>query len=139
MSKAIDNLIEAQKFAMSIRPKIGGFPYLAEALRLAGVTQNLWHLPSCQSLYLTKHGAVINQGTPLVTGMYEVPQFDREALIRALRTDQEGKSTFPEFLQSTWKAGVVKYDVDLKKRTCTYFGADGESYVEEYPAVELKK
>ncbi len=139
MSKAIENLCEAQKFAMSIRPKVGGFPYLAEALRLAGVTQNQWHLPSCQSLYLTKYGPVINQGTPLVTGLSEVAKFDREALIQALRTDQDGKGTFPEFLQSTWKAGVVKYEVDLEKRTCTYFGSGGESYVENYLAVELKK
>jgi uncharacterized protein YbcV (DUF1398 family) len=139
MSKAIENLKEAQKFAMSIRPKVGGFPYLAEALRLAGITHNQWHLPSCQSLYLTKYGPVVSQGTSLVTGMHEVAKFDREALIGALRTDQEGKSTFAEFLQSTWQAGVVKYDVDLEKRTCTYFGANGEFYVEEYRAVELKK
>ena len=29
------------------------------------------------------------QGTPLVSGMADVPAFDREALIRALRADQE--------------------------------------------------
>jgi uncharacterized protein YbcV (DUF1398 family) len=139
MSKAIENLGEAQRYAMSIRPKIGGFPYLAEVLRSAGVAHNQWHLPSCQSLYLTKYGPVVSQGTPLVTGICEVPKFDREALIQALRTDQAGKSTFPEFLQSTWKAGVVKYDVDFEMRTCTYFGANGESYLEEYQAVEVKK
>ena len=33
MSKAVENLLKAQQFAMSIRPKVGGFPYLAEALR----------------------------------------------------------------------------------------------------------
>jgi uncharacterized protein YbcV (DUF1398 family) len=139
MSKAIENLLEAQKYAMSIRPKVGGFPYLAEALRLAGITHNQWHLPSCQSLYLTKYGPVVYQGSPLVTGMFDVARFDREALIRALRTDQEGKSTFPEFLESTWKAGVVKYDVDLEKRTCTYFGVNGELYTEDYLAVEVKR
>jgi uncharacterized protein YbcV (DUF1398 family) len=48
MSKAIENLMEAQKFAMSTRPKVGGFPYLAEALKLAGVTRNPWNLPSCE-------------------------------------------------------------------------------------------
>ena len=52
MSKAIDNLQAAQKRAIAIRPKIGGFPYLAEILRRAGVTKNFWFLPSCQSLYL---------------------------------------------------------------------------------------
>jgi uncharacterized protein YbcV (DUF1398 family) len=39
MSKAIDNLEEAQKRAMALRPKVGGFPYLAETLRRAGVTR----------------------------------------------------------------------------------------------------
>ena len=52
MSKAIDNLMAAQKRAMAGRPKVGGFPYLAETLRRAGVTRNLWFLPACESLYL---------------------------------------------------------------------------------------
>ena len=135
MSKAIENLIEAQKFAMSIRPKVGGFPYLAETLRLAGVTRNLWSLPSCQSIYLTKEGPVVIQGTPLVTGPADTPKFNRDALIHALRTDQSGKSTFPEFLNASWEAGVVGYDVDFENRKITYNGALGESYVEDYPAV----
>src|SRR5271156_4791005 len=101
MSKAIENLNEAQKFAMSIRPKVGGFPYLAEALRLAGVTRNLWNLPSCQSTFLTQYGAVVHQGTPLVSGLVDVPKFDREALVRALRIDQGGESSFPEFLTAS--------------------------------------
>ena len=118
-------------------PKEGGFPYLAETLRRAGITRNLWHLPSCQSIYLTEMGPVAVPGTPLVDGMAEVPPFNREALISALRADQAGRSTFPEFLQASWKAGVVGYDIDLIGRTCTYHGAGGETYVESYPEVEL--
>lgn len=137
MSLAVENLMEAMKHAMSIRPKVGGFPYLAETLRRAGVAKNRWNLPSCQSLYLTVHGPVVNQGTPLVTGMFDVPKFDREALVHALRTDQEGRGTFPEFLQSAWKAGVVGYEVDFEKRHCVYFGAAGEEYLEEYPTAEV--
>ena len=30
MSKAIENLQAAQTHAMAVRPKVGGFPYLAE-------------------------------------------------------------------------------------------------------------
>ena len=82
-------------------------------------------------------GAVVQQGTPLVAGTHEIPKFDREALIRALRTDQEGRSTFPEFLQASWNAGVVAYDADFAQRQVTYYGAKGETYVEKYPAVEL--
>jgi uncharacterized protein YbcV (DUF1398 family) len=137
MSKAIDNLKAAQGRAMAVRPKVGGFPYLAEALRQAGVTRNLWFLPACESLYLTNDGPVVTQSEPLVSGMADVPPFDRDALIAALRTDQAGKSTFPEFLMASWRAGVVRYDVDFKARTVAYYGCDGEEYVEEYPAVEL--
>lgn len=92
MSKAIENLIEAQKFAMSILPKIGGFPYLAEALRKAGITRNLWFLPSCQSIYHTKFGAVSQQGTPLTSGMTEIAKFNCEALIQTIRVDQALKA-----------------------------------------------
>jgi len=137
MSIAIENLQSAQQRAMAGRPEVGGFPYLAETLRRAGVTRNIWSLPSCQSLYLTEKGPVVVQGSPLVTGMADVPPFSRDALITALRTDQAGNSTFPEFLIATWRAGVVKYDVDFAARTCTYYGAGEEEYVESYPAVEV--
>jgi len=137
MSTAVENLQKAQQFAMSIRPKVGGFPYLAEALRKAGITRNVWSLPSCQSVYLTEHGSVVSQGTPLINRTVDVPPFDREALIKALRIDQAGQSTFPEFLKASWEAGVVSYTVDLEKRVVTYYGVLGESYSENYPAVEI--
>jgi uncharacterized protein YbcV (DUF1398 family) len=138
MSKAIENLQAAQKRAMAIRPKVGGFPHLAEALRQAGVTRNFWYLPSSQSLYLTHDGPVVTQGAPLLSGTVDVPPFDREALIRALRTDQAGESTFPEFLAASWRAGVIRYDVDFGARTVAYYGCNGEQYVESYPAVDLR-
>jgi uncharacterized protein YbcV (DUF1398 family) len=79
MSKAIENLGAAQKRALAIRPKVGGFPYLAETLRRAGVTRNVWSLPGCQSLFLTNDGPVMTQGAPLATGTMDVPAFSREA------------------------------------------------------------
>jgi uncharacterized protein YbcV (DUF1398 family) len=137
VSTAIENLQAAQQRAMAGRPQVGGFPYLAETLRRAGVTRNHWFLPSCQSLYLTQDGPVVTQGTPLISGTADVPPFDQEALVAALRTDQAGKSTFPEFLLATWRAGVVRYDVDFAARTCTYYGCEGEKYLEDYPAVSI--
>ena len=124
--------------SMAGRPKVGGFPYLAEVLRQAGVTRNLWYLPACQSVYLMEQGPVVTQGTPLVRGTVDVPAFDREALITALRTDQAGKSTFPEFLAASWRAGVVRYEVDFKERVVIYYGCNGEEYAEQYPAVEIR-
>jgi uncharacterized protein YbcV (DUF1398 family) len=137
MSAAIDNLNTAMQRAAAIRPKVGGFPYLAEALRQGGVTRNIWSLPACQSLFLTGHGPVMMQGTPLISGTVDVPAFDREALIRALRVDQAGESTFPEFLAASWRAGVVGYDVDFVARKVAYQGSNGEEYIELYPEVEI--
>lgn len=135
-SKAIENLEAAQKRGLAIRPKVGGFPYLAETLRRAGVKRNFWFLPACESLFLTDDGPVVFQGTPLVTGLQDVPVFDRGALIAALRTDQAGESTFPEFLAASWRAGVVRYDVDFTARTVAYYGCNGEEYIEAYPLVD---
>src|SRR5580698_7445299 len=137
MSAAIENLQAAMARGFAGRPKVGGFPYLAETLRRAGVTRNLWSLPSCHSLYLTKEGSVVTMGTPLAAGTEDVPRFDRDALIQALRTDQAGNSTFPEFLEAAWRAGVVRYDVDFIARTVAYYGGNGEEYIEAYPAVEV--
>jgi uncharacterized protein YbcV (DUF1398 family) len=137
LSKAIENLEQAMEQAAAIRPRVDGFPYLAEVLRRAGVTREVWSLPACQDLFLTSHGPVVMQGKPLLSGIEDVPAFDREALIRALRIDQAGESTFAEFLEATWLAGVVRYEVDFAGRTVAYFGCDGEEYIEAYPAVDI--
>jgi uncharacterized protein YbcV (DUF1398 family) len=137
VSKAIENLTEAMKRAEEIRPRVGGFPYLAEILRQAGATRNIWSLPSCQSLFLTQAGPIVMQGTPLVKGAVDVPKFDEDALIRALRIDQAGESTFPEFLNATWLAGIVRYDVNFDAHTVAYQGCNGEEYIEAYPAVKI--
>ncbi len=125
--------IEAIQNAFASRNE--GFPQLAEALRQAGVVQNIWDLPGCQSIFITQNDAVVMQNPPLVSGMTTVPTFDEAAVIRAIRADQAGETTFPEFLEGAWKAGVVRYIVDFHARTVTYSGYTGESYVEEYPAV----
>jgi uncharacterized protein YbcV (DUF1398 family) len=78
------------------------------------------------------------QGESLVKGVTDIPQFDREALIHCLRVNQAGESTFPEFLQSAWEAGVIRYDVDFIKRHVIYYGCNEESYLEEYPEIEVK-
>lgn len=137
MSKAIEILQAAQKRAMENRPKVGGFPYLAETLRQAGVKQNIWSLPSCQSIYMMDDGQVVQQGTPLTSGMVDIPTFNEATLVSALRSDQAGESTFPEFLKAAWEAGVIWYRADFNEHAVTYGGAKGETYVESYPAVDI--
>lgn len=133
----VEKLIEAQKYAMANRPPVGGFPFLAEVLRQAGVKTNRWTLPSCQSVFQMLDGAVLQQGTPLVTGVHEIPKFAQAALVHAIREDQAGRSTFPEFLNAAWQAGTVGYVVDFELRKVSYYGVNGETYIEEYPRVEV--
>jgi uncharacterized protein YbcV (DUF1398 family) len=83
------------------------------------------------------NGQVVQQMPPLVNEPTLVPEYDEKALIATIRADQEGKSTFPEFLQATWQSGVIWYPLDLEKRTVTYGGADGQTYSESYPKVSI--
>jgi len=106
MSKAIENLHAAQQRAWQSAQGLAAFP-ICRSSATGGRDAQLWFLPACQSLYLTSDGPVVTQGAPLASGTADVPSFDREALIRALRTDQAGESTFPEFLTASWRAGVV--------------------------------
>lgn len=137
MSKAFENLEAAQKRAMAIRPKIGGFPYLVETLRRAGVTRNVWSLPSCQSLFLTSKGPVVMQGTPLVSAIADIPAFDREGLIKALRTDQAGESTFP----SSCRPRGVPESLDTmsisRREPSGIMAATERNNTEAYSAVEV--
>ena len=88
-------------------------------------------------MYITELGPVVTQGQPLATGTLDVPSFDQEALVRALRNDQAGETSLPEFLLASWEAGIVSYEVDLEARTVTYYGAEDERYTEAYDAVQV--
>jgi uncharacterized protein YbcV (DUF1398 family) len=137
MSTLIDTIQNAQRRAAEIRPAVGGFPVLAEVLRQAGIRRNEWALPAGQTMRVTDVGAVVQPSTPLISAISEVPAFDRDAVIDALRADQAGHTTFPQFLAAVWSAGVTGYVVDLDRRTVTYRGIDNATYVESYPAVEI--
>jgi len=137
MSSIIDTITAAQAHAAAVRPRVGGFPYLAEALRRAGVTAYFFDVPSMSVVYATDEGDVLQPGELLRSVKTVIPPFDEAALIAALRTDQAGLSTFPEFVEASLRAGVVRYEVDTSARTCTYYGVHGERYVEHYPEVEL--
>lgn len=138
MSVARERIEKAYKWVMANRPKVNGYPYLAEALRQAGVVRYVYQLPSNQCIFFTKDGNVVSPAEGSVSGLGDVPRFDRDAFIKVLRLSQAGDSTFPEFLRDSWKTGVITYEADLLARKVTYHGADGETYIEEFPAVEVR-
>jgi uncharacterized protein YbcV (DUF1398 family) len=129
----VDLVREALAKATAERPAVGGFPQFAEALRVGGIRRNRWYVPAALSLYETEAGPAVMQGGSLIDGAAPVADFDPGAVVAAIRADQAGESTFPEFLAAIWAAGVFEYEVDLDARTCTYFGADrADHYLESY-------
>lgn len=134
----VESVAAAQARGAARRPAVGGFPFLAESLREAGVTHIVVTVPSWTTVLTTSAGSVIQQGTPMVQGASAVPLFDQAAFVEGLRADQEGRITFPQWMERTWQAGVVWYEVDLEAHTCTYRSPGGDSYVEDYPAVVLR-
>lgn len=133
----VETITRAQERGAAIRPTAGGFPYLAESLRRAGVTRITVTVPSWTTVLATARGSVVQQGTPMTAATTEVPPFDLDAFVAALRANQEGHNTYPEWMEATWRAGVVWYEVDLAARTCTYHSPAGDTYVEDYPAVDI--
>jgi uncharacterized protein YbcV (DUF1398 family) len=77
-------------------------------------------------LYLTEDGPVMTIGTPLVSKTVDVPRFNQERLVAALRSDQAGQSTFPGFLAASWRAGPSANEVDFTARIRKYYGSSGE-------------
>lgn len=137
MSSATENLLAALGRAAELRPAVGGFPVLAEVLRQAGVLTNEWLLPSACSIYTTVRGTVVQQDAPLTEGVSEVAAFDRGAVLAAIRADQAGETSMSKFLTLIWRAGVMRFVVDLEERSVTYHGTEDARYVEAYPAVVL--
>jgi uncharacterized protein YbcV (DUF1398 family) len=130
----------AKARGMDQRPRVGGFPYLAEALRQASIHTVHCDVAPRTTTYRTPSGVVVDLHAPLTAGLAELAVFDRDAVIIAIRDDQRGESTYDEFMNAIWQAGVLTYDIDLTAHTCTYCGADPttDAYCERYSAVSLR-
>lgn len=87
--------IDAAARGAAARAKIGGFPYVAESLRAAGVTKYLFDVPSTTVVYVTDEGAVLRPGQVIRTEQTVVHSFDSDGLVAAIRIDQRGAEHLP--------------------------------------------
>jgi uncharacterized protein YbcV (DUF1398 family) len=134
---SIDTLQAALARGAALRPATNGFPFLAEALRQAGVRKNSFDVASATAVYLLRETSVIVTGTAILDGTREVPAYDQTTIRAAIDADKGGQTTFPEFLRRIWDGGIFRFEVDTEARTCSYFSPAGDVYLEHYPAVQL--
>jgi uncharacterized protein YbcV (DUF1398 family) len=62
------------------------------------------------------------------------PTFSESGTIEAIRSNQQGKSTYPEFMDAMATAGIYFYEATLngENKRVTYIGKDG-AYEERIP------
>lgn len=61
-------------------------------------------------------------------------EFSPLAVEAAVRQSQRNEHTYVDFIRKTMSAGCVGYFVQITGRRVLYFGRNGESHVEHFPA-----
>jgi hypothetical protein len=123
---------------MAIRPKVGGFPYLAETLRLAGVTRKPLVSARVPELIVDRVWAGSDGWSPLGVRYRGCAGFQSRRADCGASDRRAGTARSPSFWPHCGTPGSFAYDVDFAARTVGYFGCNGEEYIEPYPAVDLK-
>ena len=79
MNELTASIDDALARAMSVRPTVGGSPYLAEGLRLAGVRTYLFDVPSSSVVFATERGDLYRPGAARVPATRWFPHLSRRA------------------------------------------------------------
>jgi len=109
------------------------YPALAAKLLAAGVLS--YTVDTSTSLIIYRlNGGLIHLGGHAGEPLDIAPNFDEALTIKAIRENQQGKTTYPEFMRSIADAGVRFYEASLKteKPKVTYIGIGG-FYEEDIP------
>jgi uncharacterized protein YbcV (DUF1398 family) len=101
------------------------YPKIFDALKEAGVEYYEADVASHNIVYHGVGGTFTEAPPlgfrPLVPNLL----FDRGGVQRAIQRNRAKQTGYRQFLGEIARAGIVKYRVDMKARTVTYFGAKG--------------
>ena len=61
-------------------------------------------------------------------------EFSAVAVETAVRQSQRGEHSYADFVRKTMEAGCVGYFVQITGKRAIYFGRNGDSHVERFPA-----
>ena len=109
------------------------FPEVVARLAAVGCEQYHADFRRQEKTYYLSDGQSEVQALP-VEGPSIPSTFSDHALVAALRAIQAGQITYVEFLRRIMAAGCVGYFVNIAGKRAIYFGRNGESYLEVFPA-----
>ncbi|MDN3550402.1 DUF1398 family protein [Mucilaginibacter aquaedulcis] len=109
------------------------YPELAAKLIDSGILSYTVEVAAGLMLYRLADGETIFHDSDIEPKVIAA-RFNTEQVIKAIRDNQQGKSTFPEFMDAIATAGVRFYEATLNgdQKRVTYMGSGG-FYQEEIP------
>ena len=109
------------------------FPRTFEALKEAEVASYRFDVPTGETLFKASDGSTLVEPLPGVSRVTIAPALDGAAVAAAIQRHTIERTPFLEFRRDAALAGVQSWEVDMRSRTCTYYGLDGGMHVEPVP------
>jgi len=109
------------------------FPRTFEALKDAGVESYRFDVSTCETVFKGNQGAPVPEPLAGADRVDISPVLVAAAVSAAIKRHMMEKTPFLEFRADAAHAGVQAWEVDMRARTCTYFGRDDNRHVEQVP------
>lgn len=109
------------------------FPQVVQRLVQTGVERYCTDLVRLEKFYYAADGQALTETIPLKDAPKIGDTFQMAQVQEAIRSIQQGKIDYPEFLKRIMKAGVVYYDVFVDGKRVIYTGRNGDFHVEHFP------
>jgi len=110
------------------------FPGVVKRLMETGVERYCADLVRLEKFYYAASGENLTEKIPLKDAPAIGISFLVDQVKETVKTIQQGKIDYPEFLRRIMKAGVVYYDVFIDGRRVIYTGRNGDFHIEYFPA-----
>lgn len=109
------------------------FPEIVAKLIASNVESYHVDMVRCENRYYLPQGenfVVANKLEPKIAA----EKFSAEQVADAVRSSQAGKITYLQFMEKIATAGAVYYITYLTRKKVVYFGRNGDSHTEFFPA-----
>jgi uncharacterized protein YbcV (DUF1398 family) len=110
------------------------FPVVVQHLAGAGVSAYTADLIALRKTYYDGDAESFDKPLPLTDSPAVAARFDGATVEATVKAIQRKEIGYAEFLRRIMRAGCARYSVYVGGRKAVYFGRDGDSYTEPFPA-----